>query len=121
MRIAVVASPGPHAPGDEVRGTVTVVEGGPARRLTVALRLMEVTATVRAAARTVDGGVLAEGELRAGEGHAFRIALPADAVPCHAAANSALLWMAAARVDRRGPDVADAVVLDVRLPDSTGP
>ncbi|MCU0309169.1 MAG: hypothetical protein MUE51_15665 [Thermoleophilia bacterium] len=59
MRIEVSVDRTSYRPGEEVRGQVAILEGGPARRLLVRLRLDEVTPNVRVAAVTVDGGELA--------------------------------------------------------------
>jgi hypothetical protein len=117
VRIEVSVDRTSYRPGEEVRGQVAILEGGPARRLLVRLRLDEVTPNVRVAAVTVDGGELARGDLRAGEGYAFRIPLPDDALPSCAGTRSALEWAAEAQVDRRGSDPVDRAVFTVPAPE----
>ena len=93
-----------YAPGETVRGTVTVSEDGRSRRLEVLLTLNERTANLSHAEVRASSGPLAEGELEQGRSYPFELRLPADAVPGLSSANAELYWEVDAKSDELGPD-----------------
>jgi hypothetical protein len=93
-----------YAPGDAVRGTIHVVEGGRSRSLEVLLEYHEKTADYAAVATSVSSGPLHAGELASGTSFQFELALPPDALPnCHGE-HGELYWELDVRSEALGPD-----------------
>ena len=105
-----------YAPGDTVRGTVTVSEGGRSRRLEVLLTLTERTANLSHAEVLASSGPLAEGELEQGGSYAFELRLPEDAVPGLSSPNGELYWEVDAKSDELGPDTHTRARITVAAP-----
>ena len=69
------------APGEAVRGKVTVVEGGRSRSLEVVLQYNEKTEDYLEVASSISSGPLHEGDLASASSFAFELLLPQDALP----------------------------------------
>jgi hypothetical protein len=94
-----------YRPGESVRGTVLVLEGGPSRRLEVTLEYREKTEEdFQATVRTLRTGELHNGDLTTGASYPFEIVLPADALPSFGSAHGELYWELDARSDEPGRD-----------------
>lgn len=91
-------------PGDTVRGTVVVVEGGTSRSLKVWLEYQECSTTYESVARTVPGETLNAGDLSAGSRFAFAVRLPDDALPDFRSEHGELAWRVHAESDKLGLD-----------------
>ena len=92
------------APGDGVRGTVTVREGGRSRALEVLLEYHEKTQDYEEVARSVSSGPLHTGDIPTGLTVEFDVALPADALPNCSSPHGALFWRVDVKSDERGID-----------------
>lgn len=108
-----VDSAGPYAPGDTVRGAVTVAEGGRSRGLDVALEYHEKSPSYEEVARSVPGPRLHAGDLEPGASFRFEVPLPHDATPTFASAHGTLYWAIEARSDELGPDTAVSLAIPV--------
>ena len=104
MRLRVEVDGEPFAPGDTVAGRVVVEDGGRARSLSVRLAFVERTESFSKVAREAATEPIADGELAAGAVFAFRLALPADALPDVTTPQGRIGWELRARVDRAGQD-----------------
>ncbi len=103
-RLALELDRHEFAAGDEVAGTVVVLEGGRSRRLEVFLLFRESTRDFDHDAIRIGSGALAEGALEEGRSYRFAVALPPDALPSLSSANGELFWEVDARSDQLGPD-----------------
>src|SRR3712207_6119456 len=103
VRVEVKTDKDLYAPGDEVRGTVEVLEGGTARTTDVELVCVELTSDYTETLQTIHGGTLHSGDLSTGMSLPFTIQLPPDAWPTVVAAGS-ITWRVDVDVDRRGFD-----------------
>ena len=70
-----------YAPGETIKGTILVTEGGDSRALEAILEYKEETADYSEVAISIPSGPLHEGELTAGTSFEFELALPPDALP----------------------------------------
>ena len=93
-----------YAPGETVKGTVLVLEGGAARSLEAVLAYNEETADYSEVAICISSGPLREGELTEGASYDFELQLPPDALPNYASGHGALYWEVDARSDEFGRD-----------------
>ena len=93
-----------YSPGDAVRGSVTVSEGGRSRRLEVCLTYNEQTANLSHSVVRGTSGQLAEGELEQGASYPFELQVPDDALPGARSPNGELYWEVDAKSDELGPD-----------------
>jgi hypothetical protein len=103
-RLEVQVQPGIHAPGEAVRGTVLVREGGTCRSLTVALCCYERSPGYREAVRTERAPQLHAGDLESGQRLEFELALPADASPDIDGRHGEVAWAVDASWERPGFD-----------------
>jgi hypothetical protein len=104
VKLSIELTDGKGGPGAWVRGRVTVVEGGGARELRVALQYRESSPHYTHVAFDGPPQLLHSGELTDGQAFDFALFLPADAFPSLKMRHSELYWAACARCDRRGPD-----------------
>ena len=93
-----------YRPGEVVRGTVDVVEGGASRSLVARLDYVEQTDDYSEVATTVSGAALHTGDLSAGMSFGFELALAPDALPDVESTHGRLFWQVDVKSDRRGPD-----------------
>jgi hypothetical protein len=107
LRIDVEARP--YAPGEMVRGEVSVLEGGGSRDVEVSLNYHEKTQDYDEIARSVPGGRLHTGDLRTGDSLPFEIQLPMDATPQLIGAGGRLYWALDVRSDEFGLDTRESV------------
>lgn len=100
-------------PGDAVRGTVLVREGGSSRNLEVQLEYMEQTDDYSTSAVSETSGSLHTGDLRTGASFGFEIMLPADALPNYRSEHGELYWVLDVKSDERGRDTHERRRIDV--------
>ena len=93
-----------YAPGDTVRGSVVVVEGGRSRFVEVSLEYRESTPATDSVADRTPPVRVHEGDLVAGTRLPFALALPAGAFPNYESRASTLTWEVHARSDEFGVD-----------------
>lgn len=110
-----------YVPGEVVRGTVFVHEGGGARSLEALLEYRETTADYKSTARSVSSGPLHEGDLTTGLAFVFNLSLPGDALPNHRSENGHLYWEVHVKANRRGPDLHERSRIEVALGPGTDP
>lgn len=91
-------------PGDTVKGTVVVVEGGKCRSLRVWLEYQERSTTYETVERTVPGETLSVGDLSKGARFPFAVQLPEDALPDFRSEHGELAWRVHAESDKLGLD-----------------
>jgi hypothetical protein len=102
-----------YVPGDVVRGTVLVREGGPSRALTVLLEYHERTRDYDEVADRVTTGPIHTGDLETGETLTFELAIPPHAFPNCESPNGALHWQLDVWSDERGRDTHEQRLLVV--------
>jgi hypothetical protein len=103
-RLEIQVQPGTRAPGDRVRGTVFVREGGRCRSLQVALSCYERSPGYREVVRTEGATELHTGDLYSGQELPFDLSLPADALPNFSGRHGEIAWAVDATWDRPGFD-----------------
>lgn len=94
-----------YAPGEVVRGTVLVLEGGGSRALEVSLNYREQSGEhYEDTPVTLSGGDVHTGDLTTGASYPFEISLPDDALPSFTSKHGELWWEVDACSDERGRD-----------------
>jgi hypothetical protein len=93
-----------YAPGDTVKGTILVLEGGGSRTLEALLEYHEETADYSEVAVSIPSGPLNEGELTAGTSFEFQLGLPPDALPNYKSRHGELYWELDVKSDESGRD-----------------
>jgi hypothetical protein len=104
---------GPYAPGDVVRGTVLVVEGGGSRVLEAVLEYHEKTDDYEETPVQIASGPLHSGELATGTSYGFELQLPPDALPGYKSKHGELYWELDVKSDERGRDTHERRRIDV--------
>lgn len=104
------------APGDAVRGTVTITETLGPRRVYAAIRMVERTRDLAVPTAEATISALADGQLVAGSEYPFEIVLPSDALPSVRSSNGRIGWEAVAWIDQQGGDSKDSVEFEVAGP-----
>jgi hypothetical protein len=100
-------------PGDAVRGTVLVVEGGGSRNLEVIFEYNEETDDYSATALSLTSGTLHAGDLTAGTSFEFELSLPTDALPNHRSEHGELYWELEVKSDELGVDTHERRRIEV--------
>ncbi len=103
-RLALRLDRDAYAPGDVVRGTVDVLEGGRSRRLQVLLEFHERSDDYSRVARSVESGPLHSGDLPDVGSFSFEVRLPDDALPAYRSSHGELYWEVDACSDEFGRD-----------------
>ena len=93
-----------YAPGDTIRGTILVLEGGGSRSLEALLEYNEETDDYQEVAISIPSGPLHEGELTTGTSFEFLLALPPDALPNFRSKHGELYWQVDVKSDEAGRD-----------------
>ena len=89
------------ARGQEIRGTVDVLEGDTARTTTASLNRVEVTADYQEIVESIDLGTIHSGDLTTGMSVPFSGSLPEDARP-NVVSHGSIIWRVEVNVDRKG-------------------
>lgn len=97
-------TPGALLPGATVHGRVLVRRSLRVQRLTVELRLIERTSSIRALRRGPKQVIAESTELAEGQSVAFSLSLPADAEATWSTGTAQLTWRVHARAEVRGID-----------------
>jgi hypothetical protein len=105
-----------YKPGDAVRGTILVLEGGASRSLEALLEYIEETADYREVAISISSGQLHDRDLRTGTSFEFELALPRDALPNYASEHGELYWQVDAKADEFGRDTHERSRVEVESP-----
>lgn len=107
---------GPVAPGGQVSGVVSVLEGGEVRELTAQLVYAEETADYSGAGVRIPAAPLATGSLKDGQEFQFVVTLPVGALPNQRGRHGKVIWHAVAHADiPGGTDASVAVPFDLTL------
>jgi tetratricopeptide (TPR) repeat protein len=102
-----------YAPGDAVRGTIYVVEGGRSRSLEILLEYWEKTDDYSAVAISISGPPVHVGDLTTGTSFEFELRLPPDALPNYVSEHGELYWELDVKSDERGLDTHEQRRIDV--------
>ena len=109
-----------YAPGEVVKGVVSVTLGHASRTLEVTLDFCEQSTSYTSVARRVSSGPIWQGELQPGQQFYFGLPLPPDAEPAYRSRHGALWWQVDARSDKFGRDPHGVRRIDVFPPDIGG-
>ena len=109
-----------YAPGEAVRGVVTVGLGQDCRTLSVSCDYCEETRDYNEVSATCGSVELHQGSLQAGQSFPFAFTLPPDAPPAFRARHGKLFWRVDAKADRGGRDPHARLLIDVIPPDAGG-
>jgi hypothetical protein len=102
-----------YAPGDAIRGTIRVLDGGRSRSVEARLQYNEKTEDYAVAAISVSSGPLQTGDVAPGASFAFELALPADALPNYRGEHGELYWEIDVKSEELGPDSHERRRIDV--------
>ncbi len=105
-----------YAPGDVVRGQVTVAEGGRSRALEAFLHFREESDDYGRVADSVASGALHAGDLEPGATFSFELPVPAAALPSHRSRHGELWWEVDVRSDEFGRDSHERRRIEVLPP-----
>lgn len=105
-----------YAPGDTVKGTILVTEGGSSRALEARLEYTEETADYSEVALSIPSGPLHEGDLTVGTSFEFELALPPDALPSYKSRHGELYWELDVKSDESGRDTHERRRIAVEPP-----
>jgi hypothetical protein len=104
------------APGETVKGTIVVLEGGTSRSLEAVLTYNETTADYSEVAISIPSGPLHEGDLTEGSSYGFELPLPLDALPNYQSGHGALHWEVDTCSDELGRDTLASARIEVEPP-----
>jgi hypothetical protein len=102
-----------YAPGDTVKGTILVLEGGESRSLEALLEYNEETDDYSEVALSIPSGPLHEGPLTTGASFEFELGLPPDALPNYQSRHGELYWQVDAKSDESGRDTHERRRIEV--------
>lgn len=105
-----------YAPGDTVKGTVFVVEGGASRSLEALLEFNEESPDYSEVPVTISSGSLHEGDLTTGTSFEFELTLPPDALPNYESEHGTLYWEVDVRSDEFARDTHERQRIEVESP-----
>jgi hypothetical protein len=96
-----------YAPGEAVRGTILVLEGGGSRSLEALLEYNEKTDDYLDVGMSISTGPLHTGDLTLGRSFDFELVLPEDACPNYRSEHGELYWQLDIKSDELGRDTHD--------------
>jgi hypothetical protein len=102
-----------YAPGDTIRGTILVLEGGGSRSLEALLEYNEKTEDYSEVAMRVTSGSLHSGDLSTGASFEFELTLPQDAFPNYKSEHGELYWQLDVKSEEFGRDTHERCRVDV--------
>ena len=101
VKIEIELDKDSYAPGEEIRGTINVLEGDTARTTSVVIENVEITDDYADVASSHSVGTVHSGDLATGMSLPFTATLPSNAKP-NVLGPGTILWRVSAEVDRRG-------------------
>lgn len=104
-----------YAPGDAIRGTVLVVEGGGSRSLEALLEYKEETDDYLEVATSISSGPLQSGDLTTGSSFEFELTVPEDALPNYRSKHGELYWELDVKSNEPGRDTHERCRVEVSL------
>jgi hypothetical protein len=102
-----------YAPGETIKGTIRVLEGGGSRGLEARLEYNEETADYSEVAVSIPSGKLHEGDLTEGTSFEFELALPPDAPPSYKSRHGELYWELDVKSEEVGRDTHERCRIEV--------
>jgi hypothetical protein len=121
LKLTITPERASYAPGEQISGTVDVLEASDAKLLTLALEYRDWTADYHSVSRVLPlDAPLHTGDLELGARFRFTVQLPVDALPNQAGKFGQASWGLHARIDRFGVDAHVWHVLDVAGPVRAG-
>jgi hypothetical protein len=102
-----------YTPGDTVKGTILVTEGGGSRSLEVRLEFVEETDDYVEVPISISSGPVHAGDLTRGMSFEFALALPPNALPGYASEHGELYWRIDAKSDEPGSDTHEIRRIEV--------
>jgi hypothetical protein len=105
-----------YRPGEAVKGSILVLEGGGSRSLEALLEYTEETADYREVSISIPTGPLHEGDLTTGTSFEFEVSVPANALPNYKSEHGELYWEIDAKSDEVGRDTHDRRRIEIELP-----
>lgn len=109
-----------YTPGETIRGTILVLEGGGSRSLEALLLYNEETADYSAVATSVSSGPLHAGDLTSGMSFEFELPLPLDALPNCQSEHGELYWELDVKSDEPGRDTHERRRIELQPERRTG-
>ena len=105
-----------YAPGDAIRGTVQVVEGGGSRSLEALLEYKEETDDYVEVATSISSGPLQSGHLATGSSFEFELTVPEDALPSYQSQHGELYWEVDVKSNEPGRDTHERCRVEISRP-----
>jgi hypothetical protein len=102
-----------YTPGEAIRGTILVLEGGDSRSVEVLLDYIEETEDYSEVATSISSGPLHGGDLTPGMSLEFALPLPSDALPNYRSGHGELYWQVDVKSDERGRDTHERHRIEV--------
>jgi hypothetical protein len=93
-----------YAPGDAIKGTGRVLEGGSSRSVEALLEYKEETDDYLEVAISISSGPLHTGDLAMSTSFEFELTLPPDALPNYQSEHGELYWEVDVKSDEAGRD-----------------
>jgi hypothetical protein len=93
-----------YSPGETVKGSVLVTEGGASRGLEAVLEYKEEVEDYLEVAASISSGALHSGDLTTGSSFEFELTLPGDALPNYRSEHGELYWELDVLSDEAGVD-----------------
>lgn len=106
-----------YAPGDTIKATILVLEGGRSRSLEAALDYVEETEDYLDVGTSISAGVLHTGELQTGTSFQVEWPLPADAFPNYRSEHAELYWRLDVKSNESGRDTHERRRIEVEPPE----
>jgi hypothetical protein len=103
-----------YSPGEVVKGSVLVTEGGDSRGLEAVLEYKEEVADYLEVATSISSGTLHSGDLVAGSSFQFELPVPQDALPNYRSEHGELYWELDVLSDEAGRDTHERRRIEVR-------
>ncbi len=105
-----------YSPGDAVKGSISVLDGGASRSLEATLQYVEKTMDFHEVAISIPSGMLHEGDLEAGTSFEFELDLPPTALPNYKTEYSELYWEVDVKSNELGRDTHEGNRIEIALP-----
>ena len=102
-----------YAPGEMVKGTILVLEGGAARALEAQLEYKEESPDYSEVAVSIPSGTLHDGDLTEGTSFEFELTLPPDALPSYNSRHGELYWVVDVKSDEVALDTHERCRIEV--------
>jgi hypothetical protein len=110
-----------YTPGDTIRGTILVLEGGSSRSLEALLEYHEKTDDYSHIAASIPSGPLHTDDLATGRAFQFELSLPPNAFPNYRSENGELYWELDIKSDEFGRDTHERHRIEVGPAQRTAP